>query len=603
MKFTPSGLQTKVVLLLIVVTIIPLAVSGYYGTRIIRESRRQIIAELEWRLVTQWSTQIKKFIDDRLETFELIIADPKITSIDKNQQRGILASMLQQDEFLVEIAYTDPKGAETTHLIAGGKDGEKVNRKDDPAFLTAKERKKYLGPAEFDAEGIPIIVLGSPVTNTSGTFMGTLWGKLKLTKVRTELVSVRLGNAGYLFVLTGKGELVAFSGNFPFDAKGFTPSSLARSVMSGEERNGLRLDDRTTNANGQIVFGAGKTIPEVGWAVVTEWPEDEAMAPVRALTRSLVTVSTWTMAGLLVLSFLIAYALVRPIRTLQRGAAQIGKGDFKHRIFLKTHDEVAQLAQSFNVMAKDLEKLDELKAAKIRNEMLAKTLAREREISKLKDTIISVSSHQLRTPITSLKWNLELIADEKLSDQGKELLQGTMTNADDLNAIVEDLLLVSEFGFEYAVRKRTPVDLVKVVKAEVEKVRAEAQQKNLVLDLALPDSVVVQADERALGIVCQNLLRNAVTYTKTGSAKVLLEVSEKEARLTVQDTGIGIPDSEQKQIGQQFFRATNAIEAKNVGTGLGLFLAKAIIEGHHGSFSFVSELKKGSRFTVTLPTG
>ncbi|MBI5465734.1 MAG: Cache 3/Cache 2 fusion domain-containing protein [Candidatus Kerfeldbacteria bacterium] len=595
-----SRLQFKVIILLVLVALLPLASLGLWGAYSLKQSRRANVAELSWQLVNQQSFQLKKFVDDRLSTFELKIADPNVQAVGPEQQRFILQSMLEQDSALQGVSFINPTGQETSHLVVGGQEVPLSNHQADPSFKAALWGQKYFGDVEFEGDKA-YAVLASPVVNHESVTIAVLWGRLELSKLRQDFSRVRLGNTGYLYILTVAGELLAQSGTFPFDQSNFSPPALAKSILTGTVHQGLEDDDTYINSGGRTVLAAGVKVPALGWAVVAEWPEDEAMAPVWSLIQSLGYLSLGAFLVVLLVSFFVAAFLLRPVRVLQTGANIIGQGDFKHRISLKTHDELENLATSFNQMAKDLEALDELKAIKIRSEALAESLAHERELSKMKDTFISVSSHQLRTPLTSLKWNLELLQEEKVSAEGKDMLKGSLANTQQLTAIVEDLLLVSEFGLGYKPTNPKAVDLVKIIKQQTEPLSVQTQEKKLEFKLDLPATLTVVGDERALGILCQNIMANAVTYTKAGSITVSLTPSPHEIKLVVSDTGIGIPAIEQASIGQQFFRASNAIEQKNVGTGLGLFLIKTIAQGHGGSLAFTSQPGQGSVFTLNLP--
>lgn len=234
---------------------------------------------------------------------------------------------------------------------------------------------------------------------------------------------------------------------------------------------------------------------------------------------------------------------------------------------------------------------------------ISQDISKRKEVDRLKSEFITVASHQLRTPLTSIRWVVELfLKKEQLTDQGKEYLHDIHTSAQKLSELVDILLNVSriEEG-EVAVSPR-PLEIVKFLSNYVEELRPLLDKKKLTLNFTHPDELTISTDESAFRNVAQSIVSNSVEYTLAGGTiNVDLKKNEHEFYLTISDTGIGIPKAEQDHISHKFTRGSNAMLIKTDGTGLGLYIAYRAVESLGGSIRFESEENKGTTFFIKLP--
>ncbi len=228
----------------------------------------------------------------------------------------------------------------------------------------------------------------------------------------------------------------------------------------------------------------------------------------------------------------------------------------------------------------------------------------DRRLERLRDAFVAAVSHELRTPLTSVSGFLELLGDEEdnLKLSGRTYLTAARRGTTRLQRIVEDLLLVAEIEAERLELRTEPVDLRELAAAAVEITRAAADEKHIALTLDVEGSLPLEADGARLGQVLENLLSNAIKYTPAGGA-IVLSASGGDAhrRIEVADNGIGVPHEELGQLFSRFYRASNATRRAIPGTGLGLVIARAIVEGHGGTISLDSREGEGTTVTVTLP--
>lgn len=229
-------------------------------------------------------------------------------------------------------------------------------------------------------------------------------------------------------------------------------------------------------------------------------------------------------------------------------------------------------------------------------------------LDKTKDEFLSMASHQLRTPLTTIRGYLSMILEGdagKVSEDQKKFLTYALSGSERMVALISDLLNVSRLSAGRFIIEKEPTDLVKVVEDEVRQLQTHAEQKHLelVFDRPKEKMPLVDIDEGKTRQVLMNFIDNAVYYTKAGGVFVTMEIDDKANTVIVKvrDTGIGVPESAQKKLFTKFFRASNAQAVRPDGTGLGLFLAKRVVEDQGGKILFESTPGKGSIFGFEMP--
>lgn len=235
-------------------------------------------------------------------------------------------------------------------------------------------------------------------------------------------------------------------------------------------------------------------------------------------------------------------------------------------------------------------------------------LTREMEIYQSKSEFITVAAHQLRTPLTGVHWTFETLNTSKdIVPNDKELISNGLILSNKLLKIVNDLLDVSKieegrFGYNFA-----NINLVDFMSNILENANIMAKQYDIKLyfDRGTEPSTLVYIDASKLSIALSNLLDNAIKYNvKNGSVTVKIErvPNQPYMQISIEDTGVGIPEEAMKKLFTKFFRADNVIKFQTEGTGLGLYITKNIIKRHGGTITAESTLGRGSKFILTLPT-
>ncbi|HSX46093.1 MAG TPA: HAMP domain-containing sensor histidine kinase [Candidatus Saccharimonadia bacterium] len=226
-------------------------------------------------------------------------------------------------------------------------------------------------------------------------------------------------------------------------------------------------------------------------------------------------------------------------------------------------------------------------------------------LDEAKDDFISMASHQLRTPLTSVKGYISMVLEGdsgEISEQQHKLLSQAFSSSQRMVYIIADLLNVSRLRTGKFVMEPVPVNLADMVEQELAQLKDAAEVRQLKLVYKKPkDFPTLMLDDTKTRQVIMNFVDNAIYYTPSGGRiKVALEDKATAIQLRVEDNGIGVPHSEKAHLFTKFYRAANARKARPDGTGLGLFMAKKVVIAQHGTIIFDSHEGKGSTFGFTL---
>jgi len=367
---------------------------------------------------------------------------------------------------------------------------------------------------------------------------------------------------------------------------------------SEREWEGQRLEGVTRvptvrgRVRGTFVAPSGGRWTFVGQVVPA--PDGRRQLALLASTQSRLGVAVWFMENLvpplleaggvaLVLSVLLAWlmarSVARPLRRVAAAATSIAQGDLSQRVPLSGPREVRDLASAFNRMAEQVEATQQAQ----------------------RDFVANVS-HELKTPLTSIQGFSQAILDGMASEPEavQRAARIVYDEAERMRRMVEELLSLARFDAGQVQMAQEPVDLGGLLAQCVERMMPQAEAAGDRLILSAPDGLAVIGDADWLTQVFVNLLDNAIRHTRDGRVEVAARRADGWIEVTVTDTGEGIPPEDLSRIFERFYQADKSRRRKG-GVGLGLPIAREVIRLHGGEITAESVVGLGSRFTVWLP--
>lgn len=227
------------------------------------------------------------------------------------------------------------------------------------------------------------------------------------------------------------------------------------------------------------------------------------------------------------------------------------------------------------------------------------------EIDREKSDFITVTSHQLRTPLTEVRWALETILgnnDHNPNSKITSVIQKSIMSVNSLIKIIDDMVKAQIFESVADSFEKHPLDIALLIQNINDERDLLAQAREVTIAFSPPErKIFIDANKEKIKIAFENIIDNAIRYSPRGNVYMALDREGDRARIRIQDTGIGIAKEDFGRIFTKFFRGQNAMLSQPSGSGIGLYASKSIIQRHGGTIDFLSEVNKGTTFIITFP--
>lgn len=314
---------------------------------------------------------------------------------------------------------------------------------------------------------------------------------------------------------------------------------------------------------------------------------------------------------------LIKIFLIKPMEKFVVGTRKVSEGDLTYLIAISSNDEIGELAESFNKMTVDLKKSKEIVEAhsqileekvKERTKELSDALNKLKVVDRMKTEFLTVVSHELKTPLTPILEYTSLLADKilgPLSEKQQEALGTIKRQGEHLNNLIDTVLDVSklEMGHPFAAKKEL-LSIFKLMEDVEEAMRIDLQKKELVFVQEIPKTIpTIYADSSAIKRLILNIIGNSIKFTpRGGTIKIAFSEENGSLKVCVSDTGIGIDNENLGKIFEKFFQVDSSYTREAGGIGMGLAIAKGIIEAHNGKIWAKSKgLGHGTTICFQIP--
>jgi signal transduction histidine kinase len=304
----------------------------------------------------------------------------------------------------------------------------------------------------------------------------------------------------------------------------------------------------------------------------------ESLADIRA-QLFLYSLAVWLLV--IVLVFVTSQWLISPLRQIVRTVQRMSAGQLNLRIPIVSKDEYSILSATFNDMTEKLE-----------------------QVERTREEFVSNVSHELKTPLTAIKVLSEsILSQESVPEEvSREFMQDISNEVDRMVTITNDLLALVKVDQRGQSLNIAPTDINTLVEDILKRLSPLAEKKKVVLLYEEVRPVQIDADEIKLALAISNIVENGIKYTpRGGTVKVVVDSDHQNVFITIQDTGIGIPEEEQDKIFNRFYRVDKTRDRDTGGTGLGLAISRSTVLLHDGSIRITSKPDEGSVFILRIP--
>ncbi len=568
-------LRRKLVFLLILSAITPLAVFGVISLFSVQRTLRESIRESYREITSRAAEEIALYLNHAREILQTLAQDISETGLNQEQQQRILDNYVLRFTQFMKIRLYSPElrlGYSTSLEMEG-------QESPDEAFLRKASRVDFLFSPPFLGEDLTPALWLSIALKGQHSFSGLVVAKLDLMKMWKWVGDTRIGKWGFASVVDDSGRVIA-SGD-PRYKKAILSSSKEVTFSGFSPHLEPQGPQVLSTQQGSYLMAVKSIAEDPHWYLILAQPTKEAFAPLRQLLWILLglILGTLTMMALLGM-WGSRRTLLRPVASLREATRALGRGDLAYRVPDLGNDELGELGQSFNLMA---ERLVEFQEQIRRQERLA-----------MFGRIASGLAHDLKHPVKNIESAAKLMEqmyeDEAYRKTFTRIVQREFSR---INHFLEDLRnLTHEMPFLPQM-----FDLSSLIAEVHESFSGLAQDQGVDLEVSLPqESVKVWGDPHLLRRVIENLLANAFQAMGNKKGRVGISFSLASSQgvvLKIWDEGPGIPPERLQGLFEEF--ATT----KRKGLGLGLAITKRIIDLHRGDIRVDSEVGKGTCFTLT----
>jgi signal transduction histidine kinase len=290
-----------------------------------------------------------------------------------------------------------------------------------------------------------------------------------------------------------------------------------------------------------------------------------------------------------IIGFFVSQSISKPIKQLYNATLELEKGNYDVIVDIKTDDEIEELGHAFNITTTALSKMEQEK----------------KEIDDAKTEFLSITSHELRSPMTPMKAQLQMLKEGyfgKLNKKQIESLSIIIRNSERLDNIIADFLEISRIEAARLKFDFRQTDVVQLVKETIIFMQGFAKEKNITLVEKVKNLPFIQADPDRISQVLRNLINNAIKFSKENSEiEISAELNNNYILFGVKDYGCGLSAENQVRVFEPFYQVESSDRRKHGGTGLGLTICRGIVESQKGKIWVESQIRKGCRFYFTVP--
>jgi signal transduction histidine kinase len=568
-------IATRFALLLGIAAVLPLLAYGVISILSLQRGTRQSVVDGNQNVAVRAAEEIRRYVITNTELLKALAADLQNTGLETWQQDRILKNYVLQFREFRELTLFDENGA----TIATSRVG--TPRVELPKDTTLSIDGVSMSSIKVDEDLLPTSVFAIHLTRLNQP-AGWLAGEFSLEEMWRTVDQIRIGDHGFALVVAPGGELVAHGDPdkkaLVAQTRNMSGHPLVAAVRTRAESTPVAQE--YVDEDGRRQLGVAARVPQLGWTLIVEQPTAEAYASATVLQRQLVIAISLALIAMITVGYLFGRTFINPILALKTGTQDLAAGQLGARVHIHRSDELGDLGDAFNTMADRLTLLQEEVKRQERQAMFGRVAAG--------------LVHDLSHPIQNIGNSTRLLLRDDVDAESREMFRRT---------IERELLTLKRFmeDLRHVVKpkpiERFAMDVNGSVAEIVDSMGGEGERNRITIAAEYAAGpLVIEGDRFALGRVYRNLITNAIQATAPGGRVTIATARVgNHVEISVTDTGSGIPADRLSAIFDDF------VTTKRRGLGLGLAISKRIVEQLDGTIAVVSEVGRGTAFTLRFP--
>jgi signal transduction histidine kinase len=572
-------ITTRFAFLLAAAAVVPMLAYGAISIYSLQQGTRTTVVEGNLNVARRAAEQIQLYVTSSVKIVKAVAADLEHTGLARWQQDRILKNFVLQFPEFTELALLDEAGAPIVSSRAGS---PTVAIPDSESFTI---EGALVSRFSVDDDLLPSAVVAMRLGGIMGRG-GWLVGRLNLEELWRMVDRIRVGEQGVALLVGNRGQLLAHGhpDEKPRVARG--DNLLSHPLLqalghrpSADQPPALVASAEYDSPRGRML-GAAARVPALDWTVIVEQPQSEAFAIASRLQNQLGVAIAVALFVMVAVGYHWGRGFIEPILALMRGTRALAEGRLDERVSVATNDEIGQLGQAFNNMAERLVELQEDVKKKERQAVFGRVAV----------GLVHDLSHPIQNIGNSCKLIVKMFDDQEYRETFRRTVDRELAEVkrmmDDLRNIAKPIPL-----------EKFPLDVNRAMAELAESMQTTAERAGLTLETELVfGPLYVEGDLFALNRVYRNLLINAFQATAP-NGRVLIRTMRQNERAVIEiaDTGCGIAPDRIDTIFEDF------VTTKRRGLGLGLAIAKKVVEQLGGTIAVASEVGRGTTFTLSFP--